>query len=103
MRSDITRTFVALARAAGFEAEVVRVSNRDDKLFRINLLSFYDQMDSEAVLVKLGERTMALDPATPFCPFGLVHWSRSNATALRRSDKPAGLLHNDHVDHPTWP
>ncbi|MCK7476689.1 MAG: DUF3857 domain-containing protein [Candidatus Moduliflexus flocculans] len=92
VRSDITRTFVALARAAGFEAEVVRVSNRDDKLFRINLLSFYDQMDAEAALVKSGDRTMVFDPATPFCPFGLVHWSRSNAAALRYSDKPPAFF-----------
>lgn len=92
VRSDLTRTFVALARAAGFEAEAVRVSNRDDKLFRINLLSFYDQMDSEAAMVKLGDRTLLFDPATPFCPFGLVHWSRSNAAALRRSDAPPAFF-----------
>ncbi len=92
VRSDLTRTFVALARAAGFEAEVVRVSNRDDKVFRINLLSFYDQMDAEAALVKLGDRSILFDPATPFCPYGLVHWSRSNASALRRSDKPPAFF-----------
>jgi hypothetical protein len=92
VRSDLTRTFVGLARAAGFEAEVVRVSTRDDKLFRINLLSFYDQMDSEAALVKLGDRSILFDPATPFCPFGLVHWSRSNAAALRRSDTPPAFF-----------
>ena len=92
VRSDLTRTFVALARAAGFEAEVVRVSNRDDKIFRVNLLSFYDQMDAEAALVKLGDRAVLFDPATPFCPFGLVHWSRSNAAALRRSENPPAFF-----------
>jgi hypothetical protein len=86
VRSDLTRTFVALARTAGFEAEVVRVSNRDDKVFRINLLSFYDQMDAELARVVVGGRPMLFDPATPYCPFGLVHWSRSNATALRATD-----------------
>lgn len=92
LRSDITRTFVALARAAGFETDVARVSTRDDKLFRIKLLSFYDQLDSEVALVKLGEKTMLFDPATPFCPFGLVHWSRSNAAAVRFSDKPPAFF-----------
>jgi len=92
VRSDLTRTFVALARAAGHEAEVVRVSNRDDKLFRINLFSFYDQMDSELALVKLGDRFLLFDPATPFCPFGLVHWSRSNTAALRYSDSPPSFF-----------
>lgn len=92
VRSDITRTFVGLARAAGFEAQVVRVSNRDDKLFRVNLLSFYDQMDAEVALVKLGDRTLCFDPATPFCPFGLIYWSRSNTAAVRYSDNPPAFF-----------
>jgi len=92
LRSDITRTFVALARAAGFDANVARVSTRDDKLFRIMLLTFYDQLDSELAEVQLGEKTMLFDPATPFCPFGLVHWSRSRAAAVRFSDKPPAFF-----------
>lgn len=92
LRSDITRTFVALARAAGFEADIARVSTRDDKLFRINLLTFYDQLDSELAVVKLGERILPFDPATPFCPFGLVHWSRSNTAAVIFSDKPPDFI-----------
>ncbi len=91
-RSGITRAFVALARAAGFEAEVARVATRDDKLFRMLLLSFTDQLDSEVALVKLGDRKLLFDPATPFCPFGLVHWSRSNANAVRYSDKPPAFF-----------
>jgi hypothetical protein len=92
LRSDITRTFVALARDAGFEANVVRVAARDDKVFRDNYLSFYGQLDSEVALVKLGGRLLAFDPATPFCPFGLVHWSRTNSMALRFSDNPPAFF-----------
>jgi hypothetical protein len=92
VRSDITRTFVALARAAGFEAEPVRIANRDDKIFRVSLMSFYSQLDAEAALVKLGDKTLLFDPATPFCPFGLVHWSRSNAAGLRYSDAPPAFF-----------
>jgi hypothetical protein len=91
-RSDITRTFVALAQAAGFEAEVARVSTRDDKLFRVLLLSFTEQLDSEVAIVKLGDKELLFDPATPFCPFGLVHWSRSNATAVRYSKTPPAFF-----------
>lgn len=91
LRSDITRTFVALARAAGFDADVARVSTRDDKFFRIMLLTFYNQLDSELAEVRLGEKTMLFDPATPFCPFGLVHWSRSGTAAVHFSDKPPGF------------
>ncbi len=92
LRSDITRTFVALARAAGFTAEVVRVTARDNKLFRKDYLSFYDQLDSEAAIVQVGEKNMFFDPATPFCPFGLVHWSRTNSTALRASLTPPAFF-----------
>jgi len=92
LRSDITRTFVALARAAGFEAEVIRVVARDDQLFRKEFLSFYDQFDSEAALVKVADKTLLVDPATPFCPFGLAHWSRTNATAVRFSENPPAFF-----------
>lgn len=92
VRSDITRTFVALARAAGFEADLVRISTRDDKLFRPNLPFFYLQFDSEAALVKLGDKNMLFDPATPFCPFGLVHWNRSNTAAVVFSDNPPAFF-----------
>jgi hypothetical protein len=88
LRSDITRTFAALARAAGFTADIVRVVSRDNKLFRKHYLSFYSQFDSEVAEVKVGEKTLLFDPATPFCPFGLVHWSRTNTAALRSSDIP---------------
>lgn len=92
LRSDITRTFVALARAAGFQAEVARVVTRDDKLFQKNLLSLYGQFDSELALVKVSDREMVFDPATPFCPMGLIHWSRTNTAAIRYSDKPPAFF-----------
>ena len=91
-RSDITRTFVALARAVGFEAEVARVSTRDDKLFHVNYLSFAGQFDSELALIKVGDRELVFDPATPFCPFGLVHWIRTNTAAVRYSDTPPAFF-----------
>jgi len=91
-RSDITRTLVALARSAGFQAETVRVSTRDDKLFQVKYLSFAEQLDSEVALVKVGDRELLFDPATPFCPFGLVHWSRTSAAAVRYSNAPPSFI-----------
>jgi hypothetical protein len=92
VRSDLTRTFVALARALGLEAQVIRVTARDDKLFRINYLSFYSQFDNEIAGIQLGDGAHFYDPATPFCPFGLVHWSRTSAAALRFSDNPPAFF-----------
>jgi hypothetical protein len=88
LRSDITRTFVALARAAGFEADVARVVTRDDKFFNKNFLVFFGLFDSELAIVKVGDREMFFDPATPGCPVGLVHWKATDTTYIRSSGTP---------------
>jgi hypothetical protein len=85
VRSDITRTFSAMARAAGFSADVARVATRDDKFFHENLISLYQQFDSEIAVVKAGGREWLLDPATPFCPFGTVRWACSDTIYIRTS------------------
>jgi len=82
-RSDITRTFVALARAAKFDAQVARVTTRIDKSFRKNYPVFYGQFDSEIAVVMLNGKEMYLDPATPFCPFGWTEWSKTFTVGVR--------------------
>lgn len=93
LRSDITRTFVAMARGAGFQAEVVRVAARDDKLFFKNLLSLYRQLDTELALVNINGIDKLLDPATPFCPLGLTRWSCTGAVFLRPSETPPAFAY----------
>ncbi|HSA96359.1 MAG TPA: DUF3857 and transglutaminase domain-containing protein, partial [Acidobacteriota bacterium] len=73
-RSDITRAFTAMARAVGFEARVVRVSSRDDKFFVKHFCGLYDQFDTELAMVKVGGEDKLFDPATPFCPIGMIPW-----------------------------
>ncbi len=91
-RSDITRTFAAMARAAGFEAKVVRALMRDDKLFDQNLCGLYEQFDAELALVKVGGQEKLFDPATPFCPLGLVRWPCSGSVCVAPSEKPPLFL-----------
>jgi hypothetical protein len=91
-RSDITRAFAAMARAAGFEAKVVRALMRDDKFFDKNLCGLYDQFDSELALVKVGGEDKLFDPATPFCPMGLVRWCCTESVCLTPSDRPPLVL-----------
>ncbi len=80
--NDIARLFAALARAAGFESEIVRASSRKDYVFDNKFLS-EDQLGMELVLVKLNGAEMFLDPGTRFCPFGLVYWIHTSAPALK--------------------
>jgi hypothetical protein len=92
LRSDITRTFAALARAAGFEAKIIRVSRRDDKLFNRNLGALYDQLDAELAMIKVNGEDKLFDPATPFCPLGVVRWCCAGSICLMPTDTPPLFL-----------
>ncbi|HEX4602585.1 MAG TPA: DUF3857 domain-containing protein [Candidatus Angelobacter sp.] len=89
-RDDITRFFVALARAAGFDASIVRVSNRKDKFFDKGLLS-KRQLDTEIALVSVAGKDIYLDPGTRFCQFGDLRWIRTSAAGLKL-DKKGGTF-----------
>ena len=60
-RDDITRLFVALARAAGLESSVVLASSRANSRFDKNELST-SQLDTEVAVVKLKGSDLYLDP-----------------------------------------
>jgi hypothetical protein len=88
LRSDITRTFVALARSAGFTADAARAVTRDDKFFHQNVLGLYGQFDSEIAIVDVDGHDQFFDPATPGCPMGLVRWNSTDTTLIRTSGEP---------------
>jgi hypothetical protein len=90
--ADIARLFVALARAAGFDASIVLTSNRKDKFFDKNLLS-RRQFDSAIVAVSLGGKDIYLDPGTRFCHYGDVRWVRTSSMGLKL-DKKGGSFVN---------
>ena len=92
LRSDITRTFAAMASAAGFEAKIIRVATRDDKFFDKNLCGLYNQFDTELAMVKVNGRDLLFDPATPYCPLGLVRWNCTGTICLVPSDNPPSFL-----------
>ncbi|HSK45486.1 MAG TPA: DUF3857 domain-containing protein [Candidatus Binatia bacterium] len=80
--NDITRLFVALARSAGFDAQIVRAPNRREFFFKPNYL-VVGQLASELAVVKLNGSDVFLDPGTEFCPFGLVRWIHTSDKGLR--------------------
>lgn len=88
-RNDITRFFVAMARAGGFDSSIVFVSSRASRLFEKDIL-LSNQLDSEIAVVRLGGKSVFLDPGTPFCPYGLVRWMRTGTTAM--DSKAPGVL-----------
>lgn len=80
-QNEIAELLAALARAAGFSADVLRASSRRDKVFDPKLLS-EKQLEREIVRVKRNGSDLFLDPGTRFCPFGLVAWTSTSAPAL---------------------
>src|SRR5947207_10113531 len=81
LRDQIAELFTALARAAGFKAELLRASSRANRVFDMKLLS-EKQLESEIVRVNLNGSDLFLDPGTKFCPFGLVAWPYTSVPAL---------------------
>ncbi len=85
-RRQINRLFVGLARAAGLEAGIARVAERDDVFFRPNLLD-PEQLNYELAVVKLDGEDRFFDPGTPFCPFGSVYWPSTGVSGIRLNEK----------------
>jgi hypothetical protein len=81
-KNEISELFLAMVRAAGFEAELLRASSRKERVFDSKLLS-EKQLESEIVSVKLNDKDVFLDPGTKFCPFGLVAWMYTSVPALK--------------------
>jgi hypothetical protein len=87
-RNEINRAFVALARAAGLEANVVRVGSRDRFFFSSNVPDA-EQLDGEIAVVKIAGQPHYFDPGTPTAPFGIVSWEKSSAPGILIGRKAA--------------
>lgn len=90
-RWDIVRAFVAMARAAGFEASVLKVSDRSEKFFVKEVLSSR-QLPWEIADVKLNGQDVYLDPGTKYCPYGLLRWMETSTQALKLDKKNPALV-----------
>lgn len=80
--------FCALARAAGFDASVVRVSTRNRYFFSKWMLET-QQLNDIVIAVKLGDKDIYLDPGSAHAPFGLLPWMETSVTGLKL-DKEGG-------------
>ncbi|HET7434220.1 MAG TPA: DUF3857 and transglutaminase domain-containing protein [Thermoanaerobaculia bacterium] len=88
-RVELNRLFAGLARAAGFDASMVRVSQRDEAFFAQQLPDA-DQLLTEVVLVKNGDQERWFDPGTPHNAFGLLSWENTYVMAMKLVKKSGG-------------
>ena len=80
--SDLNWLFLALVRAAGFEAAPVYVSDRYHYFFDPNLMDGH-KLDYNLVLVKVGGKDVYCDPGAAFSPYGMLMWSETAVQGLR--------------------
>ena len=80
---QINSVFISMARAAGFTAYAMRVSNRELSIFDPNYLTMA-QFDDDITVVELDGKELFLDPGTRFCPFGHLSWKHAAVQAYAR-------------------
>jgi transglutaminase-like putative cysteine protease len=74
--NEINLLYVALARAAGLQAGAVMVATRDRSIFLRDYPSD-EQLNAVVVEVRIAGNDVYLDPATRFCPYGLLPWNKT--------------------------
>lgn len=87
---QITLLFVAMARAAGFDASIVQVSNRKERFFAKEWTSL-EQINNVIAAVNLNGSDLFFEPGTRFCPFGIVRWNHTATDGLK-IDKKGGTF-----------
>lgn len=85
---QLTWLFLALARAAGFDARGAWVSSRRQYFFDPKTMESW-KLNTNVVLVKLNGKDLYLDPGAAFTPFGMLIWSETATTGLAL-DKDGG-------------
>ena len=85
---QLTWLYLALVRAAGFEAYPVMASGRREYFFQPNMMDVR-KLDSNVVLVKVDGKEIYCDPGAAFTPFGMLDWTETGVPGLRL-DKDGG-------------
>jgi len=79
--NEINFLFTALARAGGFDASIVEVVDRRSAIFESEVLDA-SQLNAMIVLVRLKGESLYFDPASRFCPYGVVPWFETDTTGV---------------------
>lgn len=85
---QLTWLFLALARAAGLQADGVWVSDRYNYFFAPQTMDGR-RLDSNVVVVKLNGKDTFFDPGAAFAPYGMLPWVETGVAGLRL-DKDGG-------------
>jgi hypothetical protein len=79
---QVTWLFLALARAAGLQADAVLIPTRDKYFFSRRMMN-PQHLNSNLVVVNLAGKDRYFDPGTAFLPFGMLPWHETLVPGLR--------------------
>ncbi len=87
--NQLAELFLAMARAEGFKAYAMAVTDRDQHLFFPGYLSFA-QFDDILAIVNVDGKEVFFDPGSRFCPYGQLAWKHTLANGVRETE--AGVV-----------
>jgi len=79
---QLTGLFIALARAAGVESDLVATSTRNRFLFNEEMRN-PSQLDAALALVQIDGQELFLAPGVPCTPFGALPWYETAVKGMR--------------------
>ena len=85
---ELTWLFLALARAAGFEASGMWLADRSNYFFSPQTMDGR-RLDANVVVVKVNGQDVFFDPGAAFTPFGMLPWVETAVQGLKL-DKDGG-------------
>jgi hypothetical protein len=88
---QLTWLYLALVRAAGFEAYGVWVADREHYFFKPSLMQS-GRLSSNLVLIKLNGKNVFCDPGAAFTPFGLLPWMETGIAGLQLDKKESAWI-----------
>jgi hypothetical protein len=84
--NDISALYLALVRAAGLQADGIKVADRNRRIFDPNYLNL-NQLDALLVVLHIDGKDIYLDPGQKLCPFGQLQWTHLLAGGLEENTK----------------
>lgn len=82
---ELTRLFIAMARAAGLKTQAMIVTERDRALLNTGYLD-WDQLEDEIAIVNVGGKEVYFDPGQRYCEYGKLKWIHSQVMGVRQTD-----------------
>ncbi|MGC1871036.1 MAG: DUF3857 and transglutaminase domain-containing protein [Acidobacteriaceae bacterium] len=83
--NEITRLFIAMARAAGMKAYAMIVTSRNRSLLNRGYL-YWGQLTDEIAIVNVSGKEEYFDPGERYCEYGKLDWTHTQMLGFRQKD-----------------